>query len=204
MYYNKRLHPRQPPGHYTGCMLHELEQQQEAVSRSSNKLSRHSSMSSLDSTRSCRRKSSIDTGGSYQTSTSKLSNVSSHKPRDYIRRASSSATNDSIASVNYNFSPWLIDDGTDALYRTSRQTTPKNVTFCGTKTHDSPEHIIAKLFPQSVATKKSTSNIRKGSVDSYLNKKPASVNVSSTLYKQKNLYRPDSLMSLDTDFESIK
>lgn len=40
MYYNKRLHPRQPESHQEGCILHELDEQR--------MMTRHSSQSSLD------------------------------------------------------------------------------------------------------------------------------------------------------------
>lgn len=220
MYYNKRLHPRQPPvyvEHRTGCVLRELTPLQ---------ISRHSSMSSLD-VRPRRRLTS--TGSTASGSTTNLTAPPIYSRRDYCRPSSAADSITSSVTGGRPVSSVADSDDSTASY-TGRPHAPasrkvsenslKSVSFSGDcvdrEGYDSPQCIIATLFPESVqrAGSSASKSIRKGSVDSFLNKSAASSTTitrrmptsAATIaaQKRKSLYRPDSLISLDRDFQSLK
>lgn len=222
MYYNKRLHPRQPPvyvEHRTGCVLREFAPMQ---------ISRHSSMSSLDA-RPRRRLTS--TGSTTSGSTTNLTAPPIYSRRDYCRPSSVADSITSSVTGGCPVSSVADSDDSTASYsgrphapasRKVSENSLKSVSFSGDcvdrEGYDSPQSIIASLFPESVqrsgsAASKST---RKGSVDSYLNRSATSSATSTTTrrvptsaaataaQKRKSLYRPDSLLTLDRDFQSLK
>lgn len=225
MYYNKRLHPRQAVDrqyveHKHGCVLRELTAPVEQQ-----KVSRYSSMSSLDYPR--RRLTSTGSTGSGSTSNLNIS----YSLRDYCSsRRPSSVADSTTSSQPHNSSLPDSDDSYQhaTVTRKISDNSLKNVSFSrdcvdNCREYDSPERIIAQLFPESIEQPKKyignhhppnqNQKLRKGSVDSYLNKSKyisrtphsSSYRCSSAIAtKRKSLYRPDSLSTLDQDFQNLK
>lgn len=158
MFYNKRLHARRPGehgDHFPGCALHDIEHQHNTrTARSSlsplqsNGSSRYSSLSSLNQRKSQSRHStpSIKLNGdnkrnslgdnSNNSNSSVLSNSSIHDSDDSLSRFKAAVNGSgfanrskSVTSLNSRASP-------------QKQFSPVQIKSC-----DSPDHIIATLFP---------------------------------------------------------
>ena len=185
MYYNKRLHPRQPNEHYDGCILREFE--------TTSRPSKHSSMSSLNTTR--RRTTSTGSASS--------GSVANLPRRDYCKRPTSlSESSDFSLLLNANSA---VDYDAFQSSRSPSRTSDssfRNVSFLETHSYQSPENIIASLFPQSPPPP-----LRKPAVW-HSGKNPDTFDrVKPILKVKKNrqtMYRPDSLSSLDSNFQCLK
>lgn len=216
MYYNKRLHPRQYQyvEHKTGCVLREFA---DAPPPQAQKITHHSSMSSLDSPSSPSKSSSLRS----RRHTSTTISGSGAAKRDYYRPSSVVAppsvvdSDDSIGGHK---------GSSTSVSRKTSESSLKMVSFSSDcvdrQGYDSPERIIADLFPESVRNigggghRNLMYNLRKGSVDSYLSgskstggtfqrqRKESQDRASPT--KRKSIYRPDSLQSIERDFMNLK
>lgn len=242
MYYNKRLHPRQYQyvEHKTGCVLREFAETPPSSSSSSplaQKITHYSSMSSLDSSSNTTNRSTIasrsrrHTSGSSSNRASTTNLTAPAAKRDYFRPMAAAELRTPLPAPPSASS--AVADSDDSIGRksssvstTSRKTSEsslKMVSFSSDcvdrEGYDSPERIIANLFPESVRPSvKGNRNVlgggtlRKGSVDSYLSAPPTrSVIVQrrrqpdESSYKRKSsIYRPDSLQSIERDFLNLK
>lgn len=237
MFYNKRLHARRPGehgDHFPGCALHDIEQQQNTrTARSSlsplqsNGSSRYSSLSSLSQRKSQSRHStpSIKLNGdnkrnslgdnSNNSNSSVLSNSSIHDSDDSLSRFKAAVNGSgfanrskSVTSLNSRASP-------------QKQFSPVQIKSC-----DSPDHIIATLFPvtefqtggkgkclnRSFSHNVTVNGSSGGGTDKrdyhYRNirAKSTSSDHSSSLKSRSNGGRPSNgrLLSVERDFENLR
>lgn len=218
MYYNNRLHQRRPGEHgehYQGCALHDLEQQRNTRNSlsplQSNGSSHHSSMSSL-----YQRKSRQSTPSSVEkrhsndnNSNSSVQSKSSHHNSDdslsrfkalvYESSGNNESRTKSVQSLNNK--------------RNNSQKTfgPVQIKSC-----DSPDHIIATLFPvtEFITGGKGKCNNRSVSIDSavtprkdYRNMRAKSISSDHSSTTKSRSDKPNGigrLLSVERDFVNLR
>lgn len=244
MYYNKRLHPRRPGHHgehFQGCILHEIEQQQSERSsvspqrssisphRSTNS-SRYSSMSSLNQRK----------PWNFSTTTATKSTTNLNNNRNSIGDFSNS-------SVLSNSSVQDSDDDSLSRFRAMIYSSSAKIgnsnksksTIClnssrnneqkgdsKVRSYDSPEKIIADLFPDVVdhanskriyvrQTKSPSGSCLRGSLGSGLNnlsgqreykniRNYSTSSDTSSILKNRPHQPAGRLLSVERDFENLR